>query len=304
MGHGGLVAPPARQGPGSLSADAVAALDLAFARRAGGVLPGDHRGTGVGAGTELAQLRALRARRRRPPARPGRQRAHARRARPPARPRAGADDLDRPRRVGLDGRSGPPTRLKSDVAEGVAVVLARLAVRRGGRVAALACGGPVVRLLPPRGGRRALASVQRLAAEGVAPDGLGDDGGLADGLWRVRPPGPARPAWSSSSPTSAPAGGSGALRSLRARHSVLAVEVGDPREDELPDAGHLVLVDPETGRARRGRHDVGRGCARASPRRRPSAARRWPRRCAAPGAEHVRLSTDGDWLRELARRVR
>ena len=32
------------------------------------------------------------------------------------------------------------------------------------------------------------------------------------------------------------------------RHDVLAVEIRDPREQELPDVGELWLVDPETGR--------------------------------------------------------
>ena len=38
-----------------------------------------------------------------------------------------------------------------------------------------------------------------------------------------------------------------ALRSLAGHHDVLAVEIVDAREGELPDAGQLVLVDPETG---------------------------------------------------------
>ena len=33
-----------------------------------------------------------------------------------------------------------------------------------------------------------------------------------------------------------------------ARHHVVAIEVRDPREQELPDVGDLWLVDPETGR--------------------------------------------------------
>ena len=56
MSHG-LIAPPGRQGPGPMPAAAVAALDLALVRRSGGRLPGEHRGVGVGVGTELAQLR-------------------------------------------------------------------------------------------------------------------------------------------------------------------------------------------------------------------------------------------------------
>ena len=42
----------------------------------------------------------------------------------------------------------------------------------------------------------------------------------------------------------------GTLRALSARHELLAVEVLDPRELELPDVGTVVLADPETGRQR------------------------------------------------------
>ena len=41
-----------------------------------------------------------------------------------------------------------------------------------------------------------------------------------------------------------------ALRALSARHELLAVEVLDPRELELPEVGTVVLADPETGRQR------------------------------------------------------
>ena len=50
---------------------------------------------------------------------------------------------------------GTADRLKSDVAEGVAQVIGRLAVRRAGRVALLTFGAGRMRLLPPRAaGRR------------------------------------------------------------------------------------------------------------------------------------------------------
>jgi uncharacterized protein (DUF58 family) len=93
------------------------------------------------------------------------------------------------------------------------------------------------------------------------------------------------------------------LRRLTARHSAVVVEVGDPREAELPDAGHLLLVDPETG--------VQVDADTSSPRLRRdfAAAERERRARVAAGvrraaADHVTLSTEGDWLRELARRLR
>jgi uncharacterized protein (DUF58 family) len=297
----GLVVPPGRQGPGEVTAGAVAQLDLAFARRTGGVLPGDHRGTGLGEGTELAQLR---------PYEPGDDVRHI-------DPAASARTTIAHIRQHVPERAlttwlildlspsmafGTAVRLKSDVAEGVATVVARLAVRRGGRIAALICGVPRSRLLPPRGGRRALAGVRRLVSEGVAPDGHGDDAALAAALLRIRrlarEPGLVvvvsdfrQDGWER------------ALRSMAARHSVLAVEVSDPREHDLPQAGHLVLVDPESGRL------VEADTASARLRDRFAEAERARRATLTQafrraGAEHVALSTSDDWLRELARRVR
>ena len=52
-----LSIPAARQGPGSMPDQVVDALDLVVGRRTAGVLPGDRRAAGLGAGTELAQLR-------------------------------------------------------------------------------------------------------------------------------------------------------------------------------------------------------------------------------------------------------
>ena len=66
---------------------------------------------------------------------------------------------------------GTGLRLKSDVAEGVAATVGRLAVRRGGRVAVVTAGAPASATLPPRSGRRAFAALRRLVGAGVAPDG-------------------------------------------------------------------------------------------------------------------------------------
>jgi uncharacterized protein (DUF58 family) len=206
---------------------------------------------------------------------------------------------------------GTAARLKSDVAAGVTEVVGRLAVRRAGRVALLTCGAPVQRLLPPRGGRHALVALRRAVAAGVAPDGSPPPAdALALGLRRVmrlaRGPGlvvvvsdfreaadggEQRPPWTR------------ALSALTGRHDVLAVEVADPREAELPAAGQLALVDPETG----ARMDIDTASAEL---RRAFASAELARRDELKAAlrraraRHVTLSTDGDWLRALGRSLR
>ena len=149
--------------PGAL----VEALDLAFVRRVGGVSAGEHRGAGVGAGTELAQLR---------PYQPG---DDVRQIDPSATARTGIPHVRQhvPERllttwlavdVSPSMAFGTADRLKSDVAEGVVDVLGAIAVRRGGRVGLLTFGGPSVRVIAPRGGRGARVSLRRALDEGVA----------------------------------------------------------------------------------------------------------------------------------------
>ncbi len=90
-----------------------------------------------------------------------------------------------------------------------------------------------------------------------------------------------------------------ALVDLAARHDVLAVEIRDPREDELVDVGEVWFSDPETGA--RLRVDTGDARLRA---RFAEAAVEERRQVAldlgAARASHVVLSTSGDWLRVLA----
>ncbi|MGN9808395.1 DUF58 domain-containing protein [Micromonospora sp. BQ11] len=92
------------------------------------------------------------------------------------------------------------------------------------------------------------------------------------------------------------------LRRLAVRHQVLAVEVTDPRELELPDVGLITLVDPETGR----RREVWTGDAGLRERYAAAAAaqrdqvRQALRRT---GAAHLPLRTDRDWGADIVRHV-
>ncbi|MEV4097935.1 DUF58 domain-containing protein [Streptosporangium saharense] len=91
------------------------------------------------------------------------------------------------------------------------------------------------------------------------------------------------------------------LRRLAARHQVLAVEVIDPRELELPPVGLVTLTDPETGRDRRIRLTprVRTAYARAAAAQREATATAL-RRC---GVGHLMLRTDRDWVADVARFV-
>lgn len=90
------------------------------------------------------------------------------------------------------------------------------------------------------------------------------------------------------------------LRRLTVRHQVLAVEVLDPRELELPDVGVVTLLDPESGR----RREVPTGDRRLRERYAEAAAEHRLAVSAAlrrSGATHLRLRTDRDWVADIAR---
>jgi uncharacterized protein (DUF58 family) len=298
-----LLAPPAaRQGPGPIAQPLVEALDLAVSRLVARTLPGDRRAAGVGLGTELAQLR---------PYEMGDDVRHIDAA---ASARTGAPHvrLHVPERalttwIALDVSPsmafGTARRLKADVAEGAALVFGRIGVRRAGSVGLVTFGAGPARVLPPRGSRPGMVALGRRLEAGGALDGHEAPETLADALARVGrlagQPGLVvlisdfreQRAWERP------------LGSLRIRHSVLAIEVIDPRETELPAVGHLMLVDPETGErveVNTGRRRVRERFAQLERERREVVARELRRL----RVHHTTLSTDEDWLVELGRRLR
>jgi uncharacterized protein (DUF58 family) len=297
-----LQIPAARQGPGPLPSALVDSLELPLARRGARSFPGDRRAPSTGAGTELARLRAYQ---------PGDDVRHLDAA---ASARTGVPHvrLHVPERtlttwVVLDVSPsmafGTAQRLKADVAEGAALVLGRLAVKRGGGLALVSFGSRAPRVLPPRSSRGALIAMRRVLGEGVALDGHSDPTGLAQALERVgrlaRTPGLVavisdfrdQQAWSRP------------LGALSSRHAVLAIEIGDPRERELPAVGRLAVVDPETGQ----RLEV--NTSRPKIRERFAALEReraiaLTRELRRQRVEHLTLSTAGDWLAEMGRGLR
>ena len=91
------------------------------------------------------------------------------------------------------------------------------------------------------------------------------------------------------------------LRALSARHELVAIEVVDPRDVDLPEVGTVVLSDPETGRQR----EV---TASALLRKEFNAAAAEHRAEVASGlrragAGHLVLRTDSDWIADTVRFV-
>jgi uncharacterized protein (DUF58 family) len=297
-----MAPPAARQGPGAMPPALLDALAIAVTQRVAGALPGDRRAAGVGAGTELAQIR------------PYAFGDDVRRIDAAATARTGEPHvrLEVPERtlttwLAVDVSSsmafGTASRLKADVAEGVALAVGRLALRHAGRVGIITFGAGEPRLLPPRGSKAGVVALRRALSDGTAVDGVHDPHALADALGRIgrvaRLPGLvvvisdfreqhdwARP-----------------LGMLRARHAVLAVEVHDPREASIPPVGRIAVVDPETGR--RVEVDTSRPRVRAK-----FEALERERRDTLAGelrrlrVDHAPLGTDEDWLLQLGRRLR
>jgi uncharacterized protein (DUF58 family) len=138
--------------------------------------------------------------------------------------------------------------------------------------------------------------LHRLADAPRAPEGAAD---LAKGLHRLATQARRRGLIVVVSDFIAPDGWQKPMGRLGARHDLLAVEVVDPRELELPNVGLVTLTDPETGNQREvatNKASVRRAYAEAASAQRSDidAALR------KSGAGHLQLRTDRDWLFDLA----
>ncbi len=284
---------PAEPGPGPLTSESLRALDLAIGRRVGGLLSGDYRSAFAGVGTELYQVRAYQ---------PG---DDVRRIDWNVTARTGETHV----RVELAERVlvtwlvldasasmqfGTADRRKADVAEGVALAVGHAATRRGNRLGIVSFGPDEPHFRKPRQGRRGL--LLALGSLRNAPEGSGS---LEEALKLVDGLAVQRSLVVVISDFRGPVDWRHGLLRVAARHPTLAVEIRDPREQELADVGELRLVDPETGRQlrvdTRDRVLRERFAVAAEEERRGLVTM-----LASVGVPHVALSTQGDWLRPLA----
>lgn len=187
---------------------------------------------------------------------------------------------------------------KRDLAIAALAAITHLTRGGGNRIGAVVATGEQTVRIPARGGvAHAHTLIRRVAETPRAKPG--NRGDLAAAIEQLRRPPRRRglavvisdflgePTWERP------------LKALSARHELLAVEVLDPRELDLPDVGTVVLADPETGRQREVETTplLRREFAAAAAEHREAVARTL-RRC---GAGHLTLRTDSDWVADIVR---
>ena len=293
----GITRTPDRPGPGPTPEALLRALDVVVRRRIEAMLTGDHRSSTIGIGTELAQIRLYQ---------PG---DDVRRLDWNVTARTGEIHVrdqvaERARGSGLVLDTSPSMsfgtadRRKADVAEGVALAVGHVGTRHGNRLGLITFGDARPVTIPSRQGRAGLLGMLATVRREPQLEGGGATS-LGEALARTGRLATSRSLIFVVSDFRGPRDWRRELIELAGRHDVVAVEVRDQREQELPDVGELWLVDPETGRqlrvdtSRRRLRD--RFAAAAADERAELAAL-----LRSSGADHVVLWTAGDWLRSFA----
>jgi uncharacterized protein (DUF58 family) len=288
---------PDRPGPGPLPEAFLRAVDFQIGRRLDGLLAGEHRTAALGMGTELAQVREWA---------PG---DDVRRIDWNATARSNevqvrVDVAERALTswvlldVSPSMRFGTADRRKWDVAEGVAVATGHLASRRGNRIGVATFGGAESLVLPPRQGRVGLLAVLLAVRREPETERIGATS-IGSALTQIAKIARQRSLVVVVSDFRGPPDWRSPLLEIASRHAVVAVEIRDPREQALPNVGHIWLVDPETGRKLHvdtSRRRLRERFAEAAEKDRAALARA----LASLGVPHLTLSTEGDWLRPFA----
>ncbi len=182
-----------------------------------------------------------------------------------------------------------------------------LTVRGGNRVGAVVGNGQDSYVVPARAGRaHARHLVRRVAMTPRAASAGGKD--LVGLLESLRRPQRRRGLvavvsdFLDGTNTAGPLPWERPLRGLSERHQLLGIEVLDPRELELPAAGLVTFVDPETGRQLEVQTSDRRLRAQYA-----TAATRQRERIATglrhSGAAQLQLRTDRDWISDVVRFV-
>lgn len=275
-------------------------LELDINRRLDGLLHGDHEGLVPGLGSEKGECREYS---------PGDDTRHidwnvtARMQTPHVRETIADRELEARVLVDLSPslNFGTASCEKRDLAIAAAGAVGFLTARAGNRFGATLLTGSEIVQIPARPGRPHLMATLNRVIRTRSQDGDGSVP-LVRAVEQFASPIHRRGLAVVISDFLGPIDWTHAMRKIAVRHETLAVEISDPRELSLPDVGVLSVVDPETGELR----EVSTSNAKLRARYAEAAEQRKAeveialRRI---GVDQLQLSTDADWLLQLARFV-
>jgi uncharacterized protein (DUF58 family) len=275
-------------------------LELDVRRRLDGLLQGNHLGLVPGPGSEPGEAR---------PYQPGDDvrrmdwAVTARTTSPHIRETVADRELETWLVADLSASLDFGTALceKRDLVVCATAAVAHLTGGGGNRIGALVSNGAdSITRIPARGGLpHARSLVRKIAETPRAEEGVRGD--LAAALEKLRRPPRRRGLAVVVSDFLGGTDWQRPLRALGGHHDLIAIEVLDPRDVDLPDVGTVVLADPETGKQREVhasallRKEFG-AAAHAHRQEVAGALRR-------AGAAHLVLRTDSDWIADMVRFV-
>ncbi|WP_173128737.1 DUF58 domain-containing protein [Kibdelosporangium persicum] len=274
-------------------------LELDVRRRLDGLLQGNHLGLVPGPGTEPGEAR---------PYQPGDDvrrmdwAVTARTTTPHIRETVADRELETWLAIDLSPSLdfGTAACEKRDLVVAATAAVAHLTRGGGNRIGAVISTGKETTRVPARGGLAyARGLIRKVAETPSAPEGTAGD--LATLIEQLRRPPRRRGLVVVISDFLGDVNWQRALRGLSARHDLIAIEVLDPRDVDLPDVGTVVLSDPETGRQREVHATplLRREFAAAAAQHRAEVAAAIRR----AGAGHLVLRTDSDWVADTVRFV-
>ena len=275
-------------------------LELEVTHRLDGLLHGDHRGLVPGHGSELGETR------RYAPGDDVRRidwNVTARLSEAHIRETIAERELqtwlliDRSPRLAF----GTAKAEKRELVLAAAAAVGFLTNRDGNRLGALFADPSGATLIPPRGSRQHFLRILHDIVTAPPPDGSGITD-LAAAASRLAAVAKRRGLVVLISDFLVDPGWELAARALAQRHEVLAVQVTDPRDFELPDVGLVVLQDPATGAEREvatHKRHVREAFATAAAERQATLEQE----LRLARIDHLMLSTDRAWLDDLVRFV-
>ncbi|MBT0568066.1 DUF58 domain-containing protein [Williamsia sp. CHRR-6] len=278
---------------------ALKTLEITVRRKLDGVLQGNHLGLIPGPGSEPGEARTYQ---------PGDDvrrmdwSVTARTTQPHVRQMIADRELETWLVVDMSGSLdfGTVSHTKRDLAVAACAAVTHLTVGGGNRIGAVVTTGDAVVRIPARSGRaHALSMLKEIASTSRSQDGVRGD--LNAGIDALRRPERRRGLAVVVSDFLGPIDWERPMRAVAGHHEVLAIEVLDPRDLELPAVGEIVLRDAESGAVRevtvteRVRDDFARAATAHQ-----AEVQRTLRRCGAPV---LGLRTDRDWISDMVRFV-